>query len=147
MIIDKLLSPAIELALSGFTVSTQVVGEVMDMGAARNHGLVSTPYGPAWRIASRGATSGGAATATFTLVTDDNEALGTPTVLYTSPTYTLAQMVERTLIVPMPDTDLYERYLAWRIAVGTAVFTGGTLSIEYAANHRRWRAYPAQGNQ
>lgn len=147
MIIDKLLSPAIKLALSGLTVSTQTLGTVMDMGAARNHGLAVKPYGPGWRIASRGATSGGAATATFLLVTDDNAALSSPTTLYTSPTYTLAQMANTTLIVPIPDTDAYERYLAWRVTVGTAVFTGGTVSIEFAADMRRWRAYPAQGNR
>ena len=147
MIIDKLLSPAIELALSTLTVSTQTLGTVMDMGAARNHGLAVKPYGPGWRIASRGATSGGAATATFALVTDDNAALGTPTTLYTSPTYTLAQMVNTTLIVPIPDSDAYERYLAWRVIVGAFAFTGGTLSVEYAADMRRWRAYPAQGNR
>ena len=150
MIIDKQLSPAIRAALSTLTVSTQTVGgsaNVFDMGAPRNHGLAVKPYGPGWRIASRGATSGGAATATFALVTDDNAALSSPTTLYTSPTYTLAQMVNTTLIVPIPDTDAYERYVAWRVTVGGFVFTGGTLSIEYAADIRRWRAYPAQGNR
>lgn len=150
MIIDKILSPAIKTALSGYTVSTQTVGGsagVFDMGASRNHGLAVKPYGPGFRLAGRGATSGGAATATFTLVTDDNAALSSVATLFTSATYTLANMVKMDLFVPMPDTDAYERYLAWRIAVGTAVFTGGTLSIEYLADNRRWRAYPAQGNR
>lgn len=150
MIIDWTLSPAIKTALSTYTVSTQTVGgtaKAFDMGAARNHGLAVKPYGPGFRLASRGATSGGAATATFLLTTDDNTAMSSPVTLFTSATYTLANMVKMDLFVPMPDTDAYERYLAWRITVGTAVFTGGTLSIEYLADNRRWRAYPAQGNR
>jgi hypothetical protein len=150
MLIDQLLSPAIKAALSGFTVSTQTVGgaaKVMDFGAARNNGLMAKPYGPGWDINFRGGTSGGAATATLLLVTDDNSALGSATTLYTSPTYTLAQTVKGDLFVPVPDTDLWERYVAWRITVGTAVFTGGTLSIEYVADRRAWRGYPARGNR
>jgi hypothetical protein len=154
MIIDKLLSPAIQRALSGFTVSTQTISPlgsfnsgVMDMGAARNHGLVAKPFGPGWDINFRGGTSGGAATATLLLVTDDNPALSSPTTLYTSPTFTLAQTVKGDLFVPLPDLDTYERYLAWRITVGTAVFTGGTLSIEFVSDMRRYRAYPSQGNR
>lgn len=150
MIIDKLLSPVIRAPLSAFTVSTQIVGgaaNVYDMGSAKNQGLLSTPYGPGFVLNARGATSGGAATAILQLVTDDNAALGSPTILFASATYTLAQMVKMDLFVPVPSTDLWERYLAWRIVVGTAVFTGGTLSVEYVANHREWRGYPAQGNR
>lgn len=150
MIIDQLMSPAIKTALSTYTVSTQIVGgasKVFDMGSARNQGLFSTPYGPGFELNARGATSGGAATATLQLVTDDNAALSSPTILFASSTYTLAQMVKMDLWVPLPSTDLFERYLAWRIIVGTAVFTGGTLSIEYVGNNRNWRGYPAQGNR
>ena len=153
MIIDKLMSPAIKTLLSTYTVSTQTVGGaagVMDTGPTglgRNHGLAVKPYGPAWRLAGRGATSGGAATATLLLVTDDNAALSSPTTLWTSPTYTLAQMVKMDNLLQLPDTDAYERYIAWRITVGTAVFTGGSLSIEFVGDVRRWRAYPAQGNR
>lgn len=154
MIIDKLLSPAIKAALSGFTVSTTTLippgsgqSGVMDMGAARNHGLASKPYGPGWDINFRGATSAGAATASLILVTDDNAALSSPTTLFTMPVTALASLVKYDQFVPMPDTNLYERYLAWRLIVGTAVFTGGTLSIEFMADVRNWRAYPSQGNR
>lgn len=153
MIIDKIMSPAIKTALSGYTVSTQTVGgatgvfDTAPTGLGRNHGLLAKAYGPGWRLAGRGATSGGAATAQFFLVTDDNAALSSPATLFTSNVYSLANMVKMDLFVPLLDSDSYERYLAWRIAVGTAVFTGGTLSIEYVADNRRWRAYPAQGNR
>lgn len=153
MIIDKIMSPAIKTLLSTYTVSTQTVGGaggVYDMGPTglgRNQGLLAKPFGPGWRLASRGATSGGAATAQFALVTDDNAALSSAVTIFTSALYTLANMVKMDLFVPVPDSDAYERYIAWRLTVGTAVFTGGTLSIEYVADNRRWRAYPAQGNR
>lgn len=146
MIIDKLLSPAVELALSTFTVSTQVIGDVMDLGVARSNGLLSNPYGPGFDIKVRDATSGGAATLALQLVTDDNAALSSATVLYTVTGLALVTLDEYDLWVPLPDLDTYERYLAWRAVVGTAVYTGGTMSIQYVANKRRWRAYPSQGN-
>lgn len=147
MIIDKLLSPAILLPLSGLTVSTQVIGSVMDWGTARNQGLLAQPYGPGFDINVRNATSGGAATLTLQLVTDDNAALSSPTVLFTTSALALAALAKYDNWVPLPETDSWERYVAWRAIVGTAVFTGGTLSIEYVADKRNWRAYPAQGNQ
>lgn len=154
MIVDKLLSPAIKLALSTLTVSTQTLippgngqSGVMDLGAARNIGLLSTPYGPGWDINVRGATSGGAATLSLILVTDDNAALSSPTTIYTVPVTALGSLNKFDLFVPIPDSNLFERFIAWRAIVGGAVFTGGTLSVEFAANVRNYRAYPAQGNR
>lgn len=147
MIIDKLLSPAILLPLSSLTVSTQVIGSVMDWGQARNNGLLATPYGPGFDINVRNATSGGAATLTLQLVTDNNVSLSSPTVLFTTSALALAALNAYDSFVSLPETDSWERYVAWRAIVGTAVFTGGTLSIEFVANKRAWRAYPAQGNQ
>lgn len=154
MIVDKLLSPAYKVALSGFAVATTTLvlpgsgqAGVMDLGAARNHGLLAKSFGPGWEINFRGGTSGGAATAQLILVTDDNAALSSATTLFSSPVFTLAQTVKGDLFVPVPDSDLFERYLAWRLVVGTAVFTGGTLSVDFVADTRRYRAYPAQGNR
>lgn len=147
MIIDKLMSPAILLKLSTLTVSTQVLGEVKDLGAPRNNGLLATPYGPGWEINVRGATSGGAATMNLQLVTDDNVALSSPFVLWTSGVIALADLNKYDLFVPVPASDKWERFFAFRAIVGAAVFTGGTISTEYTAGNRNWRAYPAQGNR
>jgi hypothetical protein len=108
--------------------------------------MMRTP-GHGWEINVRGATSAGAATANLLLVTDDNAALSSATTLWSSGVTTLANLVKYDMFVPTPDTNLWERYVGWRIVVGTAVFTGGTISIEYTANFRNWRAYPAQGNR
>lgn len=147
MIIDKLLSPAILLPLSGLSVATATLGGVMDFGVARNNGLLANTYGPGWDINVVGATSGGAATARLLLVTDDNKALSSPTTLWDSGVVTLANFANYRQLVPPPSNDLWERWVAWRITVGTAVFTGGTLSIQFAANKRNWRDYPSQGNR
>ena len=47
----------------------------------------------------------------------------------------------------MPNSDSYERYLAIQATVGTAVFTGGTVEVEYVADYRQWRAYPAEAGR
>lgn len=147
MIIDRLLSPSIDLQLSTLAVATATLGTVMDWGTARNQGLLTGIPGPGFEINVRGATSGGAATATLFLVTDDNAALSSPTTLWTSPVIALASLVKYDNFVPLPETDTWERYVAWRITVGTAVFTGGVLNLEYTNQPRKWRAYPAQGNR
>lgn len=147
MIIDKLLSPVINKNLVDFTVATHTLGTAMDFGVARNNGLLATPYGPGWEINVRDATSGGAATATLSLLTDDNAAMGSPTTLWTSGSIALASLVKYDNFVPIPSLDTWERWVAWRLVVGTAVFTAGVLDIEYVANRRDWRAYPAQGNR
>lgn len=146
MFIDKLLSPAIKLPLQGLTVSTQILGTVMDFGVARANGLLATPYGPGWDINIRGATSGGAATLNLMLITSAAANMSSPTTLFSTGVQVLAALTKSDLFVPVPDSELYLRYVAWQATVGGAVFTGGTLSVEFAANARRFRAYQAQGN-
>lgn len=148
MIVDKLLSPVTPQLLSALTVSTQVLGAVMDFSSIRDQGLLATPYGPGWAIDLNGGTSGGAATLQLQLVTDDNIALSSPTILWTGTNYTLAQTAGagQDVWLPLPDLTNYERYIAFRAIVGTAVFTAGLLNIEYVANKRRWKGYPSVKN-
>lgn len=154
MIIDKLLSPAIRLPLSGLAVATATLtppgsgqSGVMDFGVARNNGLVSNPYGPAWDINVRGATSGGAATLTLNLITSALPNLSSPVTLFTTGVQALAALNKFDREAILPDTDTWLRYVAWQVVVGTAVFTGGTLSVEFVEQTRKYRAYPSQGNR
>lgn len=148
MIVDKLLSPATPQLLASLTVSTQLLGAVMDFGSIRDQGLLATPYGPGWAIDVNGGTSAGAATLQLQLVTDDNVALSTPTVLWTGPAWTLANTagVGQDIWLQVPDLPNYERFIAFRAIVGTAVFTAGNLNVEYVANKRRWKGYPSVKN-
>lgn len=147
-IVDKLLSPATPVLLNTLTVSTQLLGTVLDFGVARENGLLATPYGPGWQIGVKNGTSGGAATLTLQLVTDDNLALSSPTILWTGPVWALANTagIGQSIFLPMPDVANYERFLAFRAVVGTAVFTGGEVNVEYVANKRRWKGYPSVKN-
>lgn len=154
MIIDKLLSPAIRLALSTLTVSTQTLvppgsgqSGVMDLQSARSNGLLAKPYGPGWDVNVRGATSGGAATLALNLITSAAPNLSSPVTLFSIPAQALAALNKFDQFVPLPDSDAYLRYIAWQAVVGTAVFTGGTLSIEFVSDMRRYRGYPSQGNR
>lgn len=147
MIIDRLLSTA-KVALTGLNTSTQVTlnSPVLDFGVPANQGLMAASDGPGFVITIKGGTSGEASTLTLRLVTDDNVGLATPTVLETIGPIALADTVDNQIIVPIPATDAWERFAAWQAIAGTAVFTGGTVEVNYVANIRQWRAYPAQGN-
>lgn len=154
MIADKLLSPAIRLPLSTLAVATVIVtppgsgqAGIMDFQNARNNGLVSSPYGPAWDINVRNATSAGAATLTVNLLTSAAANMASPVTLFTTGSLALASLAKFDREVIIPDTDSWLRYVAWQVVVGTAVFTGGTLSIEFVEQTRKYRAYPAQGNR
>ena len=143
MIIDKLLSPAVSADLSDFTVSTQVIGSGMDLGSVRNNGVYGNASNPGFVLTVRDATSGGSATLNLLFVTDDNEALASTATLWSTGAIALASLDEYQLFVPMPVLDTYQQFIGWKATVGTAVFTGGTLSIEYVADFRQWRAYDA----
>lgn len=147
MIIDRLLSTA-KVALTGLNTSTQVTlnSPVLDFGVPANQGLMAASDGPGFVITIKGGTSGGASTLTLRLVTDDNVDLASPTVLETIGPIALADTVDNQIIVPIPATDAWERFAAWQAIAGTAVFTGGTVEVNYVANIRQWRAYPAQDN-
>lgn len=148
MIVDKHLSPATPVLLSTLTVSTQLLGTVLDFGGIRDQGLLATPYGPGWQIGVKGGTSGGAATLAVSLVTDDNASFSTPTVLYTGPTWALADTAGagKLIWLPLPDVTNYERFIAFRAIVGTATFTGGEINVEFVANKRRYKGYPSVKN-
>lgn len=148
MIIDKLLSPAINVALTTLTTSAATIGSVMDFGADRNNGLIATTYGPGWVVTVNGATSGGASTLNLSLVTSDSASLTSPTTLWSVSAIPLADVQGRgkQFFVPVPSTNDWKRYVAFRGNAGTAVFTGGELSIEFTADFRNWRAYDAVSN-
>lgn len=146
MIIDKLMSPAVNGLLTQFgTGARTLIGTAIDLKVPANQGLIATTYGPGFVITLDKATSGGSATLTLDLVTSDVAALTSPEVLWTGAAIALAAMVGAgtQLFLPVPDSNAYKRYIGFRGQAGTAAFTAGEISIEYVANNRNWRAYPA----
>lgn len=148
MITDQLMSSPANKALADLTVSTQSLA-VLDLGAARNHGLFVGPSRPGFAVTIKGATSGGAATIAIVLKTDDNTAMSSATTLHTSATLALAAVAGKgtQFFIPMPESWSYEKYLAIQATVGTAVFTGGTVEVDYVADYRKWRAYPGENGR
>ena len=144
MLIDKLLSGVgklSDLTTGGWTT----IGEVIDFGPPANQGLIATTYGPGWLAHAAGATSGGASTLSLRLITSAAEDLSAPEVLWTRTGIALADLADTfNEWIGVPFSDEWLRYVAFQGQAGTAVFTGGDVSLNYTANVRAWRAYPAE---
>lgn len=75
-------------------------------------------------------TSSGAATAQFRLVSSDTTAMGSPTLHFTSGTFSLAQLVEGKQLFAWQMTSFdFRRYLAVQMVVAGASITGGRISL------------------
>jgi len=82
------------------------------------------------------------------LITDDNAAMASPTVVATGAVVPLAQLQENPMVV-MASLPLegvaYEEYLGIRaVVVGT--FSAGTLTSGLTLDPHGWRAYPEGNN-
>lgn len=142
MIVDKLMQIAYKASIAE-AAGTSLFGDILDMSVARNNGLLSTDQ-PGFVITFTTAMVGAGASVQFTLVTDSDPALGSPTVLASSEVVaTAAGIVGKQLFIPLPDTDLYEQYIGAQQITTGATITAGAVSIEFVANKRKWRAYPS----
>jgi len=92
------------------------------------------------------ATSGGAATAQFQLVSDSVATLdSSPTVHLTTGTFALAALTAgATLFVGQVPSGTYERYLGIRQVTGVAAFTAGKVNAFITDKPETW--YPATDN-
>lgn len=130
MICDKLATFADDTALNTGAAGSYIIGDQLDLQVARN---VAAALGHAqlWLVikVQTTATSGGAATGTFDLVTDDNSALSSPTVLVSSAAIPVASLTANTviLITALPVGGTFERYLGIQQRTGTAAFTAGKI--------------------
>lgn len=73
-------------------------------------------------------TSGGAATLQVDLETDDNESFSSATVLVSSPTFALADLVQGKALLPQHVPYNGEQYMRVKYVIGTATTTAGTVS-------------------
>lgn len=90
------------------------------------------------------ATSGGAATGQFRLVSDDTAtpSTTTATVHYTSAAIPVASMTagSTVAVVKLPSGS-YERYIGVQQITGTAAFTAGAVDAFLTSDPAVWRAY------
>src|SRR5690606_10992156 len=95
------------------------------------------------------ATSGGSATLTVQLVTDDNESMSSPTVVAQSAEWDVADITAGTIVwmVPLPHEGVaYERFIGIQQVTGTAAFTAGALNAFLTLDPQSHRVYPDATN-
>lgn len=142
MILDERTEFCDATALNTGAAGSYLIGDVVDLGVARDLGGDMAVY--LVINVDTAATSAGAATGTFNLVTDDNASLTSPAVVVSSKAWAVADMTAgKTLLavqLPMEGTA-YERYIGIQQVTGTAAFTAGKVNAFITEDVARWKAY------
>lgn len=146
MITDKLLTIADDTALNTGAAGNYVIGDQIDLQVTANG--IGALLGQAALylviVVEDAATSGGAATATFSLLTDDDPALGSPNVVASSGTLAVANMTAGTLVavIPVAPGVAWQRYIGLRQTTGTAAFTAGSINAFFTQSPPARHQYP-----
>jgi hypothetical protein len=145
MILDERLEFADAVALNTGAVGSYLIGDVIDLQVARDIGNGETAY-VVIQIDTL-PTSGGSATAAFSLCSDAQAAIavdGSQTTHATTGAKTIAQMPAGTrFILPIPaEGSVYERYVGIVQTTGTAAFTAGKINAFITLdNPATWKSY------
>lgn len=140
MILDERNEFADATALNTGAAGDYVIGDVIDLGVARDIGN-GADLDFVVQVDTT-ATSGGSATLQISLATDDNASLSSPTKVVTSPAIAVASLTAGTTVfrVKVP-AGTYERYLGIVQTTGTAAFTAGKINAFLTSDTANWRAY------
>lgn len=142
MILDERTEFCDATALNTGAAGSYLIGDVVDLSVARDLGGDMAVYLVV--TVDTTATSGGSATGTFNLVTDDNASLSSPATLVSSKAWAVADMTAgKTLMavqLPMEGTA-YERYIGIQQVTGTAAFTAGKVNAFLTMDVARFKAY------
>jgi hypothetical protein len=129
-----------EYDLVAATNSAAQTDSTRDLGAGQ----------PMWVVVQvdTAATAGGAATVTVTFESSAAAAMTTPTVHFTSPAFSIAQMtpsgtVSNTLLAFMAPLGSYLQFLGIRYTVATGPLTAGNFSAFMTRDVQSYRSYPA----
>lgn len=144
MILDERTEFCDATALNTGGAGNYLLGDVIDLGEAKDLGN-SDPLYLVIQVDTT-ATSGGSATASFSLLTDDNDSLSSPAVLVTSAVWAVASMTAGTtlMVVQLPmEGVVYERYLGIRQTTAVAAFTAGKINAFITHTPTKWKAYDA----
>ena len=144
MIIDKRTEFADAVALNTGAAGTYLIGNVIDL---EKTGLDMGQGEPVYLVISvdTAATSGGSATAAFTLASDAQAAIatdGSATVHFKTDAVPVAQLVtgKQITMVALP-AGTYERYLGILQTTGTAAFTAGKVNAFLTPDVSKIKAY------
>ncbi|CAB4144345.1 hypothetical protein UFOVP456_35 [uncultured Caudovirales phage] len=140
MILDERNEFADATALNTGAAGDYVIGDVIDLGVARDIGN-GADLDFVVQVDTT-ATSGGSATLQISLATDDNASLSSPTKVVSSQAVAVASLTAGTTIfrVKVP-AGTYERYLGIVQTTGTAAFTAGKINAFLTSDTANWRAY------
>lgn len=148
VMMDKLAEFCDAVLLNTGTSNTATLGDQIDLTTATSFVGDGEPVFLVISAATT-ATSGGSASATFTLVTDDDVALSSGTTLATSPAAPVASIVATTgtprrgtilWCIALPMTG-YLRYLGIRQTNNATAFTGGAIDAFLTKDATFYRAY------
>lgn len=145
MITDSRTTFALGTALNTGGAASYLLGDVIDIGDLRDLGEGN----PIYLVISveTTATSGGSATAAFSLCSDAQAAIavdGSQTVHATSRVFPVADLAAGTTVfqiaLPM-EGPAYERYVGIVQTTGTAAFTAGAVNAFLTQTPQNWKAY------
>lgn len=147
MILDKRNEFCDATPLNTGAAGTYLIGDQIDLGVDRDIGngerlyLVITVDTPP--------TSAGAATAQFTLASDNAANIatdGTASVHFQTKAFTIAEMTAGAVLaaVALPTEGVaYKRFLGILQTTGTAAFTGGKINAFLTHDVAKWKSYDA----
>ena len=148
MILDERTQFCDATALNTGAAGTYLVGNQIDLGAvARDIGSGEQLY--LVITVDTLPTSGGSATAQFSLASDASASIatdGSASVHMQTKAFTIAQMAAGTVLaaIPLPMEGVaYERYLGILQTTGTAAFTGGKINAFLTPDVAKWKSYDA----
>lgn len=149
MILDTLNEFCAATALNTGGAGSYLLGDQIDLGAAqRSIGGDGTALYLVIQVATL-PTSGGAATAAFSLASDATASIavdGSQTEHFRTRAFTIAQMAAGTVLaaIQLPgEGPLYERFLGIVQTTAAAAFTGGAINAFLTTDVARWKAYDA----
>ena len=145
MILDERNEFCDATALNTGAAGTYLVGDQIDLGVVRDIGNGE----PLYLVITVDTlpTSGGAATAQFTLASDDSASIATNSTASThfqTKSFAISEMAAGKVLaaVPLPMEGVaYERYLGILQTTGTAAFTGGKINAFLTHDVAKWKAY------
>jgi hypothetical protein len=141
MILDKRIEFADAVALNLGVAGSYQIGDVYDLGVARDPGNGSDLY--LIVNVQTTATSGGAATLQINLITANNATLTAPTILLSSPVFAVAALIAgvNVWIVELPVEGIaYQRYIGLQQVTGVAAFTAGKIDGFTVLEASKWKA-------
>ena len=124
---------------------TLLIGDVIDLGVARNVGSPPRPMYLVIQIDTTVLASGGASEVQFQLASDAQAAIavdGTATIHWRSGAIPKASLVAGyTMVVPLPGhLPHYERYLGILVAITTFAVTTGKANAFLTHDPKQWKA-------